>query len=394
MAAIDGNTHPRHVTLSQLAAIVLTIASAGALASATTASAQGVGSELADVEIGRYEGADRYETSLLIAEEFARRAGGTLEHAVMVSGRHWTDVAVAASYASRLGAPILLAPPDGVRDEALQFLKRVGVKNVHFVTGGERPDTNVSPQVTAQLGEAGFSLFGFHHADQYSLGVEIARWFGQPESLSHVGPSVIVANGEVFADALVAGPLSYHGRVQVLLTPRDELHPAVADYLREADIAHVVLMGGTAALSADVESAIGDLGVAQVDRLAGGTRYETATKAAEYAAGLYAREELSDGCFNGSSIGLARGDIPFDALSSAPLLSQLCAPLVLTEFDKPSPSTARYLAHTRHDWHDYSADAELNLIVLGGTAAVSQQAVDGLIGATVANSEPDVEASN
>lgn len=356
--------------------VVITLAVTAAIIPVSTATAQSAGAELADVEVERHGGGDRYETSLLVAEAFATQAGGTLEDVVMVSGRHWTDAVVAASFASRLGAPVLMTPPGELRADALAFLKRVGVEEVHIVAGGKAPDTNVSPQVWAQLRAAGFTTFLAGGDDQYSVGVGRARWLGEPGSLSRAGRSAIIANGEVFADALVAGPLSYKSQVPVLLTPRDELHSEVASYLGDADIAHVVLMGGTAALSDDVETAIRDLGISNVDRMAGATRFETATMAARYAAAKF-----TDGCFDGSSVGLARARIPFDSLGAAPLLAQRCAPLVLTDPGAVPQSTAEFLDAARRN-----AAERVELTVFGGTAAVSQDALDAYLGI---DDEPD-----
>ncbi len=285
----------------------------------------------------------------------------------MVSGRHWTDAVVAASFASRYGAPVLMTPPGGLRDDALAFLKRVGAENVHVVAAGTWPDTNVSPRVFDQLREAGLMAFGTHGADQYAIGAAIARWHVRPGSLSSAGGSAIIANGEVFADALVAGPMSYKAHVPVLLTPRDELHSEVADYLRDADIAHVVLMGGTAALSDEVEKAIRGLGIAEVDRMAGATRFETAAMTARYAA-----DKFTGGCFGGSSVGLARARVPFDSLGAAPLLAQRCAPLVLTDPARVPPSTAGFLDSVQRR----NVGRDLNLTVFGGNAAVSQEALN------------------
>ena len=371
-------------TLSVVAAVVL--AAAALVTPATAAAAQSGGSELADVEVDRLRGADRYETSLRIAEAFAEGAGGTVGDVVMVSGRHWTDAVVAASFASRLGAPVLMTPPGELRDDALEFLKRVGAEEVHIVAGGVWPDTNVSPQVFTQLREAGITPFGTHGPDQYSVGVAIARWLGQPGSLSRTGRSAIIANGEVFADALVAGPLSYKSQVPVLLTPRDELHSEVADYLRDSDTAHVVLMGGTAALSKDVEAAIRRLGITNVDRMAGASRFETATKTARYAADKFAADSAAPGCFGGSSVGLARARIPFDSLGAAPLLAQRCAPLVLTDPAKVPTSTVEYLDTVRSN-----AARDVDLVVFGGNAAVSKKSLDAYLAAGAAEADTDDE---
>lgn len=338
---------------------------------ATVASAQSVGSGLADVSVERFGGADRYETSLRIAEAFAESAGGTVEDVVMVSGRHWTDAVVAASVASRLGAPLLMTPPGELRDDALEFLKKVGARRVAAIAAGEWPNSNIQPEVFFQIRDAGLELVWSNSVDRYTLGVEVARVLEPPGSLSPAGSSAIIANGEVFADALVAGPLSFKAQVPVLLTPRGALHPAVADYLRDADIAHVVLMGGTAALSEDVETAIRALGITEVDRMAGASRFETATMTAQYAAGKFASGTLEVGCFDGASVGLARARVPFDSLGAAPLLAQRCAPLVLTDPAEAPQSTADYLDNIRRN-----ADGDIDLTVFGGNAAVSQDALD------------------
>ena len=81
-----------------------------------------------DVSVTRYGGADRYETSLQVAEAVAADAGGSLEWVVLVSGRRWTDAVVAAPVAGALGAPVLMTPPDELRADALAFLERAGIR--------------------------------------------------------------------------------------------------------------------------------------------------------------------------------------------------------------------------------------------------------------------------
>ena len=126
----------------------------------------------------------------------------------------------------------------------------MGVTEVTVVTTGEWPDTTVSQQVFTALEEAGLSVGRLGGDDRYQTGVSVAQWMVGEQSQDVSGKIAIVANGEVFADALVAGPLSARKLIPVLLTSRDELHPAVAAFLGDAGIERVVLMGGSAALSA------------------------------------------------------------------------------------------------------------------------------------------------
>ena len=196
-----------------------------------------------------------------------------------------------------------------------------------------------------------------------------------------------MASGEVFADALVAGPFAARGSHPVMLTPPGELHAEVEENLRLLGIEHVVLMGGTAAVSDAVEQSIENLGL-EVTRLAGATRYDTAVKAAELVAGRYS-DAAGDMCFTNERIGLARARVPFDSFSAGPLLGRLCAPLLLADPAAVPPDTAAFLDASRAAGATAGATA-LELSVFGGDAAVSQAALDAYLsgeGAGVAKTE-------
>ena len=49
--------------------------------------------------------------------------------------------------------------------------------------------------------------------------------------MGDLGRTAVIASGEVFADALVAGPFAARGIHPVLLTPPSELHADVVAYL-------------------------------------------------------------------------------------------------------------------------------------------------------------------
>ena len=326
--------------------------------------------DLAPVHVVRYGGADRYATSLLIAEAFAAEAGGSLGTVVMVSGVHWTDAVVAASVAGRFDAPVLMTPPDRLLGDALVWLSNVGVERVIVVSADppNKPPT-VRADVTDDLVRVGFDVERVSGNDQYRTGVAAARRLGGAGGLARFGPTAIIASGEVFADALVAGPLAARNRLPLLLTPKAGLHPDVSEYLTDAGVKRVVLMGGTAALSADVQTGIEALGIV-VDRMAGATRFETATKFADYAA------RYGGGCFAEDEVGIARAFLPFDSFSAAPLLASLCAPAVLTDPAAIPDTTTEFLNDARQD------KDRITLRVFGGNAAVAQDAIDTYLAAS------------
>ena len=142
--------------------------------SATAAQTAGADtSDLADVDVVRHGGADRYATSLMIAEAFAADAGGKLDDVVLVSGEHWYDAAIAVVVAANFEAPVLMTPSDGMREDALEFLERVGTDDVEVtvVSSGTWPDTTISPQVFVDLADAGFSRSLIRGKDRYLTSV-------------------------------------------------------------------------------------------------------------------------------------------------------------------------------------------------------------------------------
>lgn len=330
---------------------------------------------LSDVETTRYGGADRYATSLLVAQAVAAQNGGKLDEVVLVSGKNWTNAVLGAPLAGQLGGAVLATPPSHLRDDAAEFLRSAGVKRVRIVRAGTDVDA-VSREVDLALQGMGIKITRTAGPDHYSVAALLAITMSQrsaPGAMGDLGRTVIVASGEVFADGLVAGAFAARGPHPILLNPRDQLHDQVRHALTSIDgLEHVLLMGGEAALSGRVEASITSLGL-DVTRLAGATRFETAKKAAELVAGSY-----GDDCFSESVVGLARARVPFDSFSAGPLLARLCAPLLLTDPKKIPGATAAYLDQIRQSVAA-SGGAAVDLYVFGGEAAVSQAAIDGYL---------------
>ena len=338
-------------------------------------------SEVAPVEVTRHGGADRYATSLLVAEEIAELEGGSLEWVVIVPGRSWTDAVVAVPLAGRLGAPVLVTPSAELRDDAAEFLSRTGVSKALLI-GADSDADGVGPTVVARLRALGIGVERVTGRDQFETSVNAARKLGAPGKTLLGGPTVILANGEVFADALVAGPMAARGGHPVLLTQPDELHPLVAGYIADTHVDTVVIMGGTAAISEKVAAAVADsassTNVVRHHRIAGADRFETASKLAQYVEGRYERDSRNE-CFTDERFGLARARVPVDAFSAGPLLARLCAPLLLTEPGRIPRQVAAHLDAARAD-AAFADRPAVQLWIFGGSAAVSPNALDAYRG--------------
>lgn len=108
--------------------------------------------------------------------------------------------------------------------------------------------------------------------DRYRTAVEISR-----QQFAGSAPIVHLVTGEAFPDALAAGVAAGRAGGPVLLTRRNSLPDATAAELRRLSPSKVVIVGGPAAVSADVESVVSSvLSGVVVERIAGSNRYETA----------------------------------------------------------------------------------------------------------------------
>ena len=322
-----------------------------------------------DVKTTRYGGTDRYSTSLSVAKAVAAQHGGKLDDVVMVSGRNWTDAVVAGPLAAFRDGAVLATPSGQLRSDATEFLRSVGVKRA-WIIGANSDSDGVGSSVVTALEKLGITTNRIVGADRYETAVLVAAELGTPGAMGDLGRTAILASGTVFADALVAGPFAARGRHPILLNPSARLHDSVTRYLASAGVEHAVLMGGTAALSEEVESSVKDLKI-KVTRIAGTSRYDTSVKAAELVANRYAKN-----CFDLRRAGLARARVPFDSFSAGPLLGRLCAPLLLADPKKVPTATAEHLDRVRGA--DSSAPS-VQLHVFGGDAAISQASLDAYL---------------
>ena len=188
----------------------------------------------------------------------------------------------------------------------------------------------VSDAVVAQLGAT--RIAGI---DRY----ETAAALAQDRFAGATAPIVYVVSGTSTSDGLVAAAAAARDGGAVLLVGRDEIPAATAAALAALAPDDIVVVGGTAAVSDAVATALG------ATRIAGVDRYATAAAIAVEA--------------GGSSVVIARGDDPIDALAGA----ALGRPLLLVLTRGLPAATADALAQLE------PSDIE----VLGGTATISAQ---------------------
>lgn len=337
---------------------MLAVVSTFAIHGTATAAA----SLVSEAGVERLGGVDRYATSLETARAYAVERGGRLDSAVLVSGTSWPDAVTAAGLAGLLDGPILLVASRGLSEETLEFLDSTGTSELIAVGS-----TSVLPaSVLASARRVDADIERVSAEDRFSASVAVARRMGAGGHGFGSARTVILANGDVFVDAMVAGAFAARGTHPVLLTSGDRLHPAVDEFIASDLVERVVIMGGRVAISGEIEAALESAGK-HVVRLAGATRFETAVAAAEYLRGRYSWTAAGE-CFSDEIVGLTTARAPWDAFTAGPLLGRLCAPLLLTEPSAAPVATAQWVGPDTN-----------KVVVLGGTAAVSRDAVAGLV---------------
>ncbi|AET70691.1 N-acetylmuramoyl-L-alanine amidase [Desulfosporosinus orientis DSM 765] len=170
--------------------------------------------------------------------------------------------------------------------------------------------------------------------------------------------TVILANCDNFPDALVAAPLSHQLDAPILLTPTEGVDPQVMEEIKRLGARNVIILGGSAALSQQVESDIVNAGLNQPERIFGYDQYETAQKVAERVG------------YKGDVI-LASGEQFPDALSISAYAGVTETPILLTRAKEMPRSTQQAL-------EDMQNEGDLYTIVVGGEAVVSSSTLDRL----------------
>lgn len=186
-------------------------------------------------------------------------------------------------------------------------------------------------------------------ADRYATAASLsAERFRRSEATA-----AVVASGASFADALAGSTLAGALGGPMLLTAQAALSPAAENEIVRLGVTDVYLLGGPGAVSAAVETRLGQLvGADGVHRVAGGTRIETAIEVAKAAQSQGSAVTTAFIC-NG-------WDFP-DALSASPMATYNAAPILLSlpgELPWQTEAAIRDLGIT-------------DVIIVGGTGAVS-----------------------
>lgn len=300
---------------------------------------------LVNHSVARLYGPDRYTTAVAVSD-VVHFAGAT--KVFIASGANFPDALAGAAVAGPLGAPLLLVPTGSIIPLAVsRELHRLAPTDI-YVLGGPASVSDAIKTLLAGYVAGSTHVHRVSGPDRYGTAAQIAVQF-----VSGTGHHVYVASGTAFPDALAGGPLAARNGGPMLLLQKDSIPAATAIELGLLAPADITILGGPAAVSPAVETAlrafVGHDG-SRVHRIGGTDRYDTARKIVQ----------------NGwptspvGTIYLASGANFPDALAGAARAGATSAPLLLlTATAIPAPTAA-----------ELTFLAPSFLVLLGGPASV------------------------
>lgn len=278
--------------------------------------AKTVGQVVYDPRIVRSAGADRYATSLAIANAaggYPRRGG----YVVIASGGG-ADALAASSIAGAYDAPLVLTAQEALptatdawlRDTSKGFDKAI-------IVGGEAA---VSPAVKSRLEQilgAG-DVTRLAGEDRFDTSAKVALALKERLGTAYDG-GMIVTNGKALADSAGASAIAYGRAWPIMFVNSSDIPASVADAIStltsDTPSAQAWIAGGTAVVGEAVEEQLEADGIT-VKRAAGADRYDTAAKLADLASssgskwgliGMASGVKLADALCLGSYVGRSDG---------------------------------------------------------------------------------------
>ncbi|QQK08215.1 cell wall-binding repeat-containing protein [Miniphocaeibacter halophilus] len=204
-------------------------------------------------------------------------------------------------------------------------------------------------------------------ADRFLTSLEIAN------KLYPTTENIVIANGDISADALSAGPLANELNAPILLVKSNNMKEEIQDYIQKSGAENIYIIGGKSSVSDYIYNLLNKLGKKNIERIAGKDRYETS---------IEILKKLKKDFSYGNSIiitnGLEGKDV--DALAAGPYARENKQGIVLTD----GKNLRTYVSKELKDLNIKSA------IIVGGKNTVA----DNVLSSTNINISNRIAGSN
>lgn len=292
----------------------------------------------------RFAGVERTDTAVQVS-----KAGFTTADTVVIARADaYPDALAGAPLAGKRRAPLLLSGRDELSAITAQQIGRLGPSKAVILGTTDVVGAGVEAQLR-QLGVEAIQRIG--GTTRFETAAGIARAVGAPDSTAILVLGAGTTPDTGWADAVAVSGYAARTGTPVLLTLHDTIPQATLDALRTLAVDTVTIVGGTAAVSHDVETQLRAHGFT-TERLAGSDRFATSIAVAE-------RDRTTGG--DPARMWAVTGTNWPDALAAGPAAASVGGLVLLVP---PTTAGATYT---------YIADRDPDQIVIsGGIAAVSR----------------------
>lgn len=222
---------------------LVVLGGAQAVSDAVLDQLEGFAQSDSDDEVTRIAGADRYDTAAQAALTYPTG----VQVAYVATGLDFPDALAAASRAGALDSPVLLTRPDHLPAATADALDHLGAAEIVVLGGTDAVDDSVLAALQSHTDGTVSRLAG---DDRYATAATISEVYDPGVN------AVFVATGEVYADSMSGAPISVAIGGPIVLTQPDNLpDPTIAE-LERLDPERIIVLGGTVAVSTQVESAL------------------------------------------------------------------------------------------------------------------------------------------
>ncbi|MDY5435114.1 cell wall-binding repeat-containing protein [Peptostreptococcus porci] len=295
---------------------------------------------ISDIHYNRISGSDRINTAIKLSKEYYDRA----DTVIIVSGDTFADSMSASVLAHKLSSPVLISNKNILNKNILKEIKRLGAKKV-VIVGGKN---SIDEKIVSELNKNVDNVERLSGKDRYDTSVEVAKKIFDLNN-NHKSKKIVIASGEVFADALSIGAYAAKQEYPIILTEKDKISYSVNKFIFNERINEVYIIGGENTISTRVESQLS----CDKKRIYGVDRYDTSIKIAESLFG------------DSKKVYVASGEKFADALVGAPIGARNNMPILLSPFMKRDNRIESYIKNNRIR----------EVIIIGGEESILDSAI-------------------
>lgn len=297
--------------------------------------------------LNRIEGRDRFAVANKVMEDYYPNSKKVL----LVSAIKFPDN-ISSTVMSQGQIPILYTYSDKLDVSTEKLLKSKDLDEV-IIIGGEK---SVSRDVEKHIeNDLKIKVVRYDGYDRYAVNTKIVS--EKFDSKKSDKQNLVIASGEVFADAINATSLAQKNDAPILLVSKNKISKETKDYLQSFEngkIGKIFVVGGQKTVSDKVLQDIRAITNIESERIFGTNRYMTSVRVANVSFSTPKKAIF------------ASGEVFVDALVAAPLSQKLKAPILLVSKLSITSDVKSYIVSNSFE----------EMFIVGGKNTVSEKVKD------------------